>query len=390
MHAIIYKGLLYEYAGIICTTAVWGVYDADAYLYKILLFAAKALLDDSTDFAYHRGVMKKLLFSRRFQVLVSFLLSAVLIVLVFSEVSWSGLKEQLAETGFLPLILAFPVMVLHYSLRAMRWRYLLPLQNITTFKSRFDAIIIGTFASYVLPLRAGEFIRPYLLSRESQHSFTVSFVSVVVERFFDLAMVLVSFAVVAGMINNLPPEIEKGALIFSKLALLVFCMIVAGIVFPARIKRLVEWSTGFLPESISKIIVSAAGDFLTGVEVLKGRGVLLKITLLTVIVWFSTYFLFYIFLFAFDLPRTFFAGVVVSVFVALGVALPSAPGFIGIYQAACMAGFQIFTSSKEAALAYAIVTHLYQAVFYVVYGVWALTSRGIKLSDLQRGSKKPA
>ena len=59
----------------------------------------------------------------------------------------------------------------------------------------FDAFMVGVFATFLLPFRAGEFVRPYYLKRYSHYSFLTCFVSVVVERFFDLATVLLGFAV---------------------------------------------------------------------------------------------------------------------------------------------------------------------------------------------------
>lgn len=64
----------------------------------------------------------------------------------------------------------------------------------TRFGVAFRATVIGFAASAVLPARAGEVIRPYLLARREGLSATAAFATIVVERVLDLVAVLVLLA----------------------------------------------------------------------------------------------------------------------------------------------------------------------------------------------------
>jgi len=77
-----------------------------------------------------------------------------------------------------------------YPLRTLRWQYLLAPVGRVRFWPALSATIIGFAASVILPARAGELLRPYLLARRERLSATSAFATVVLERVLDLVTVL--------------------------------------------------------------------------------------------------------------------------------------------------------------------------------------------------------
>ncbi|RIK31062.1 MAG: hypothetical protein DCC55_36795 [Chloroflexi bacterium] len=65
---------------------------------------------------------------------------------------------------------------------------------------------------------------------------------------------------------------------------------------------------------------------------------------------------------AFGWTLPFWAAVTVGVFVAAGTSLPSAPGYVGVYQAACMLALGIYGIDGASAVAYAAVLQLLNLV----------------------------
>src|SRR5512133_2403618 len=92
------------------------------------------------------------------------------------------------------LLVALVTTMLTYALRALRWQYLLAGLGPTHFRVAFRATVIGFAASFLLPARAGEVLRPYILAKHEKLSATAAFATVVLERVFDMATVLVLFA----------------------------------------------------------------------------------------------------------------------------------------------------------------------------------------------------
>src|SRR3712207_5744209 len=77
------------------------------------------------------------------------------------------------------LVLATVVTFVTYVARAWRWQFLLAPIGATRFATAFRTTVIGFAASFVLPARAGEVIRPYLLARREGLNPTAAFATII-------------------------------------------------------------------------------------------------------------------------------------------------------------------------------------------------------------------
>lgn len=321
--------------------------------------------------------------SRRFHTLVGFVVSAALLGWMFLTIDWSGVGKELERFQWWALVPCVALLFLHFYLRALRWRYLLPGTQQVSLTHLFDSIIIGCLATFLLPLRAGEIIRPFMLTRYSRYSFSTGFVSVVVERFFDLAVVLGFFALVAWMIPSMPEWVHAGAVVLSTIALGIFVLMSVATLFPGIIRGIAAKVLGFLPVKIGAPLGKFLDEFLEGAAVLRHGGRLVATIVLSLLIWGSCFLQFWAYFWLFGEQGDLLVAVTVAVIIALAVAAPSAPGFIGVYQVATIAGFQLFGLSEQLAVAYSIVNHLLQYVFFVVYGMVVLSRAGVNLSQLR-------
>ncbi len=316
------------------------------------------------------------------QILLGCALSLVLLIYVFSLVDWREVMLHIWSVNLWICVPSVLIIFVHYCLRTQRWRYLLVEGDKIPFIILFDSIMIGNFATYILPLRVGEFVRPLFLSRHSNHSFSTAFVSVVVERFFDLILVLFTFALLIPYLSGLPAWVETGAYMLSALAIAIFVFLVLAAVIPTQLEQLITRIVSPLPMALREMIAKFLKDLLAGAMILRRGGNLLWVIVYTLLVWVSCYALFYAFLYFFEVDQNILLAVTVSVVIALAVAAPSAPGFLGVYQAACLAAFAIFGISSEVAVAYSIVTHIFQYLLLVAYGIFVLFKYSLHFSDI--------
>lgn len=312
---------------------------------------------------------------------------------MYLAIDWKEVGGQLADSHYLLFFPISLVVIAHYLIRALRWRYLLPSAEKVPLRELFDGIMVGNFANYILPLRAGEFIRPFILSHGSSHSFSTALVSVVIERFFDLATVLLSFAVMVFFIPEVPPIVHQGASALTVVALALLAFMLVGTLMPKTAERWIDFGIDFLPSKFQAGIKKFCHDFIEGAAVLGEKGRIFKVLGLTAAVWFSSYLIMYLYLFVYAAPpnpdaHSIWLALTLGVVVALAVAAPSAPGFIGVYQAGCIASFALFGISKEAGAAFAILTHLYQYIFFGLYGVYYLVHGNVSLADLRTATSK--
>jgi uncharacterized membrane protein YbhN (UPF0104 family) len=250
-------------------------------------------------------------------------------------------------------------------------------------------MMLGNLSSYLLPFRLGEFVRPLVLSRWSEYGFASSFISVVIERFFDLSAVLISFAIVVPLLPELPGWANVGAYSLGTLALALLSFLVLGCLFPNLIRSLVATIVKPLPDALGRFVARFSGELLDGAAVIKTPARLAGIVALTALIWITSYLQFYSILFMFpNEQHSFLLSVTLCVFVSLAVALPSAPGFLGVFQMGCIAAAALFSYPLPAAQLYSIIVHLLSFLLVVGVGFWVMAAHDLTLFELKKAAER--
>ena len=339
-----------------------------------------------TDSPNTRGSSPK---NKWFQYSLGFLISGALIVWLIFAIEWRLVLRQMTQVHyiwFVPFSLGF---LLQMFFRAERWRYLLPeTEQQPSRLMYYDGIFVGNFINYILPLRLGELARPFFLSQRSSFSFPTIFVSVIIERFVDVSFVLVSFGIMSMYIKNIPTWIHRGAFVFTLISGGIFLFIVLASMLPNHILKLARVFFRYLPERLSTSLENFLVDFLAGAKVVSRPKNFLGVTIYSLILWIVAFAQYWSLLYMFpDLTFTYWHGVAITVLIALAIAAPSAPGFIGVYQVSCIAGFLLFGWDKERATTYAIISHMLQYLIVILYGLSILFRYDLTLKDLQKPSE---
>jgi uncharacterized protein (TIRG00374 family) len=320
------------------------------------------------------------------KVLVSLLVSAVALFVAFRGVEFSKVWLTLKSVSVWPIVPLLFFLGLHLVVRSLRWRYLLPesQEEPPTIRTLFDSLMLGAFASFILPLRAGEFVRPLVLTKWSRYSFSTAFVSVVIERFFDLSAVLLTFAIILPFLPQVPEEAVKGAYALGAMALALVGFLACSSLFPKFIRSTVAHMASFLPEQLERLVVAFVRDLIDGAAVVKTPKRLFVVVVLTAIVWATAYLQFFAMLLMFPGEPTLLLSVVVGVFVALAIAIPSAPGFIGVFQIGCVAACALFHYPLEVSQAFSLVAHAVAYLSTILIGAALLVVHGLSLGQLRR------
>lgn len=327
---------------------------------------------------------------RGLQLVVGCAVSALMLYLVFGDSNLNELQasfDRIVWWPVLPFILLFGA---HYLLRSLRWRYLLPnpQSESPSLRYLFDSIILGNLASCLLPFRLGEFIRPLVFARWTEYSFGAAFISVVIERFFDLSTVLVSFFIIVQLLPDLPEWLHLAAYSLGAMSLALLMFLVGGCLFPKLINRIVEICVRPLPNKIAGFIQRFAADLINGAAVIKTPSRLLMILFLTTLVWLTAYLQFQAILWMFPFNQSFLLSVALGVFVALAIALPSAPGFVGVFQIGCVAAASLFAYPESDAKVYSLVAHGLTYLMMIIIGFWLLAIHDLNLFELKKAAEK--
>lgn len=311
------------------------------------------------------------------------------------DVSASEVLAEISASEPLLLLAAVAVATFSFVLRALRWHVLLlPRFDQTSFNSRFGATCVGFMANNLLPARIGEFARAVALSRSSGVPLAPSLASLVVERIFDgvvLALILFGTMALPGF-----PGIGEGGAALQRTATVAAALFGAGMIVlwamvrrPGSALRAFEHSVGrLLPAHLTDRVISALESFIEGLGALHRPGVFLATLGWTVAVWVCLAASLWLGLLAFGIEGPGLAGsMFLQSVIAFAVALPSTPGFFGLFEAASRVGLTVYGVSATEIVSFATSYHILTFVPVTVLGLIYVRSFGLSWSDMRRGDE---
>lgn len=136
-------------------------------------------------------------------------LAALLAALAFliyrwrtSGFDWNQFSAALRNVDWSWLILAQALVMATYVGRALRWEVMLrPLRKDASLWGIFTSTVIG-FTAVLLFGRAGEAVRPYLIAKKENISFSSQIAAWIVERMLDLLMILLIFGIALTQVSH--------------------------------------------------------------------------------------------------------------------------------------------------------------------------------------------
>ncbi len=290
-----------------------------------------------------------------------FLVSAVCLIAVFSIADFGKLRDaiSLAEYSyFVPSVLVF---LLAIFTRTIAWRILL--ERAATRSQAFFALNEGYLLNNLLPFRLGEVGRSFLLSRTAGIGFLRVLSSIVIERIFDLSMVV-------GILLITLPYVVKAEDWARPAALSMASILFAALLFfywLARSRdRALQWFISLQQRFavLRRIRPAQLDTFFHGLTALTDLRRFISVVLLIALTWLLIVYHYYLALLAFVPDAKFLWAAFGIGVVGIGVAIPSAPGSIGVVQGVIVGIFPaLFGLDRSVALAYAITVH---AIYLVV------------------------
>jgi hypothetical protein len=250
-----------------------------------------------------------------------------------------------------------------YYVRAQRWRVLLRPVAEVPFYPALSATVVGFGATMVMPLRVGELVRPALLGRRVGIRMSAAISSVVLERLFDMLLVILCFLPV-GLLYPIPAYLKRTAAVLAILASAGFIVLLVVQRNHARARAMLDWLLARVPTRLARRLRPVAEGFLDGLGGLADGWTVVVVLAYSAYLW-GVITLTYLFaLLALDIavPSLVATSLATMVIVAAFVFLPQAPGFVGTWQAGCVLALGLFGVPKEQAVGYSLLTWTIQMV----------------------------
>lgn len=296
---------------------------------------------------------------------ISTVIAAVLLYFSLRGIEWRRVWELMrsahaSQAGLLVLLFSISLF-----LRAVRWRVLLLAESRVKLGWAFHATSAGYLFNNVLPARAGELVRTMMVSRKAKISRTFVLTTAFLERVADAIALVTISGIVLALFTNGPDWLSRAA---APIAGVGVVALIAITLLP-RSQKLLFLVLKRLPvgHKLGSKLEHVLQQILNGVGSFHDAGRLSRFVALTAVIWLLDATSAVVCARAIGLEIAFPLAMLLIAALGLGSALPSTPGYVGIFQFVAIGILTPAGLSRSEAIAYIL---FWQAVSYVVYGFW--------------------
>jgi uncharacterized membrane protein YbhN (UPF0104 family) len=360
------------------------------------------------------------------RLLPGLIVSLVCLVVVFYLIDPGEFVEALKHANLWIVLLGGLISLLWLLVRGLVWRTLL--QEKASYRDVFLTLNEGYLLNNILPFRLGEVGRAFLLGRKAGLDFWQVIPSILVERAIDLALAVGLFLSTFPFVIGVPwaRQAAIGTGIVVGLGLLALYLLARNrLRITAWLERAsrppLSLEKGEYPRepSTSQAEVRASTRhslphfwerartncvrgvrafvrrayavigrqleaFMNGLSILTDTRLFLRAVGWAVTNWVVGLLQYYVLILAFfpeakPLWAAFCLGAA-----SLGIAAPSSPGAVGVFEAVVVGALAVFGLNPSVAAAFALVAHSFNYLFTGLIGGYALAQEGQTLSGLFR------
>jgi len=341
---------------------------------------------------------------------ISFLLGGVVSVaalyLAFRNVPFSDLLSYITSINYLWVIPSIAVALLSFVLRVYRWRIILASSRRISFWRAFHPLMIGFMLNCILPGRVGEVARPIILRKQDNFPVSIGLATVAAERVFDMSLLLVLFIVTLATVEISPDfsiafggyRLDRDTLeIVSSGMLKLFLICIIGIVLVSiqRTRNVIHKVISGIPslcfflrpsaktkiyERFSLPLIQIVDNVAQGFSLVKSPKKIIGCIGLSFLVWYLA--ALSIYTMAMGCPGvqlSFFEITAVMIIICFFIALPSVPGFWGLWEAGGVFALTLFGVSQSDAAGFTLANHAFQMIPVMLVGFVSAVITGVNI-----------
>ena len=329
---------------------------------------------------------------KRWQFWVGLIISVVFLYFAIRGLNLGDFWQAVKSANYWWILPGVAVYFVGLWVRAWRWHYLLGTVKKIPTRTMFHITCIGYMGNNIYPARAGEVLRAVVLKRREKVPISASLATIIVERIFDgvvmLAFVflnLPALAKVASFESGFVGNIQNLALIGTAIFLAALLVFLLAAMFPKTTARLGGWLIErLLPLRLREKTNGIMLRFLDGLKSLRSPFNILMVFFTSVIIWLLETVKYWFVMHAFTFSVSFFALMLLNGIANLATTIPSAPGYIGTWEAVTRAVLVAFGVPGAEALGYGVVLHVALWLPVTLVGAYFMAKEGIRWSDSLR------
>ena len=319
---------------------------------------------------------EKLVIKNILRWLPGLLISILATFLIYKFVDIGDLFDSLSEISLNNILVIVIITLISIAARAVAWMKLLPKMS---FINSFLIINESYLFNNLIP-RSGELVKTILFAKPaSEHAFTI-FSSVIIERSLDLVIAASMFLVMVpfvSQLNNIRP-------IAYTLLILFLLFLISGFLIALNAEKVKTWlrnignrNTNFMEKVLPRIEM-----VIDGFLILTNWEQFVSVLFWIIISWLLWTLILFYGISTIHEGVEFWWVIFTQGVLALGIALPSAPAGIGVFEGTMVAALSVFNINREESLGIAVVIHLVQIIITTIIGFIGVMKQGESISDI--------
>jgi uncharacterized protein (TIRG00374 family) len=319
--------------------------------------------------------------SRRFW--VGFVVSAVFLALLFRKTDPSMIVDALREANYWWLAPAVGMYFVSVWVRAIRYHFIVRSVKDIPSHALFPVLIVGYMANNLLPARAGELVRTYVLAEKHEVPMMAGLGTVAVERLFD-GLTLLGFLAATVLVLGGDGALMDLTLVSVPIFAAALAVFAAALAVPDGVERLVERLSRLLPRRFQAKAYELARSFVEGLRSLRHVDAFAWVTLTSIVAWLIEATVYMLVGYAFGLDIGFGYYVMAVGAGNLAITAPSSQGGIGPFEFFVKAVLVGAGVNEGVAAAYGFAVHAVIMVPATILGLYYLWAMKLKLGRLTR------
>jgi len=317
--------------------------------------------------------------------------SALLLWFALKGIDFAQVVAALRGSDLVLWALCTVTSQLIFPLRARRWRTILdPVSPNLPFGVLWRATAIGMMVNNVVPVRAGELARVFVLARERRDvPWSAALASIAVDRVFD-ALCVVLLLVVALLAPDFPAQlaiggrsVQSGAVLMAIAVIVAMAGLFAVATWPHAVESLAVRLTGAVLPRFKGRVGALVHTAASGLAVVRQPSRFAATFGWAMVHWLVNALAFWFGFRAVGITAPFTAALFVQGIIVVGVAVPSSPGFVGVFEYMAKLALPLYGVSEAQAVTWAIGFHVLSYIPITVIGAWYFLRMGVHLGDVE-------
>ena len=310
----------------------------------------------------------------RLYLIAALAISVIFLWLALRKVNWTDFLYTVEHAQVQFLALSLLISSISIFGRSIRWRILAGAEKPLPYLSMFWATNVGYMGNNVLPARSGDVLRSFLVARKAELSFWRVLATTVTERVIDALVLILLSLVLIPMVGNLPDWLWGAMRVVGGVGIVALAILFISPFFEKQIHSIISHLP--LPLSLQNAVMGLVDQFLLGAKAFINPARAVGFFALTAVIWTVDGFGSVILARALNLPLSFPQALIYLIALGLSSAIPSSPGYVGVYQLVAVTVLPLFGITEAQALALVLTQQILTLLVTLIYGLvglWQLT-----------------